>query len=258
MSSRSAVAGLLRTLVSFIYHNTDLMLLQSPAFVENLKGLGYEGRYDVLYNWAPDQKEQNNDPEWLMNFPMEKFTLTFAGNVGRAQGLDRVLLAASELSLEVPELQIVIVGEGSFLEDLKKICLDLNLSNVTFYPRQKVEDMDVLFRKSSALLVSLTDQEMFQNVIPSKIQAYMSAGKPIVAFLNGVGADLIKEVGCGFSAKAGDVEEFARQVKQLIAMGSDEREQMGRRGRNFFCANFDRKIAMDRLEKFFESVVDNK
>ena len=55
------------------------------------------------------------------------------------------------------------------------------LDNVRFLPRQPMHAMGGILAGSDALLVHLKDDPLFRITIPSKIQAYLAAGKPILA-----------------------------------------------------------------------------
>jgi hypothetical protein len=44
----------------------------------------------------------------------------------------------------------------------------------------------------------------------------MSASKPIIAMMNGEGAELINEAKCGFSAPAGDYKKLVQIVLDFI------------------------------------------
>jgi glycosyltransferase involved in cell wall biosynthesis len=217
--SDGVFAAILKPFIKFIYKNTDLMLLQSPAFKTNLEKFNYQGRIEVLYNWAPEGVVKEEDPEWLNDLPSNKFILTFAGNIGKVQAVDHIIEAAHRLQSEAPSVHIAIVGDGSFLPDAKVRAQQLALNNIRFYGRKPVEDMPNLFQKSDALLVSLKNDPTFNNVVPSKVQAYMSSGKPIVAFLNGIGAETIAKAHCGVVAEAENQACLKRHVKSWEKTG---------------------------------------
>ena len=70
--------------------------------------------------------------------------------------------------------------------------------------RNLMEDMPKFFQDADALLVNLKDEPIFSMTIPGKLQAYLVTGKPILALLNGEGARLFKDSGCGIACDAGD------------------------------------------------------
>ncbi len=61
---------------------------------------------------------------------------------------------------------------------------------------------------------------------PSKVQAYLVAGEPIIASLDGEGARIVNEAGVGVICAAESPEELADVVKQLHDMSVQQCEQM--------------------------------
>lgn len=234
--------------IKFIYNNTDLMLLQNPSFQKNLNEYGYNGKSSVLYNWAPELRATDERPGWLDELPRDRFVITFAGNLGRVQGLTEVLTAAQKIQQIEPAILFAIVGDGSFAAELKTLASYLNLKNVQFYGKKPLADMPALFKQSDALLVSLNDDPAFNLVIPSKLQAYLSAEKPIIGFLNGAGADVIRAASCGVVVPAQNVEALVENVIAVKNLSRDERVLMGLRAGEFYRQNFEKKQSVQALE----------
>ena len=59
------------------------------------------------------------------------------------------------------------------------------------------------------MLVTLSDDPLFKLYAPAKISSYMAAAKPIIAVLNGEGAQVIQEAACGWSIPAGHADALA-------------------------------------------------
>ena len=57
------------------------------------------------------------------------------------------------------------------------------------------------------------------SLIPSKVQAYMAAGRPIVACLNGVGAEVVVEAGAGVTVPAEDGAALAQHGGADVGQG---------------------------------------
>ncbi len=64
--------------------------------------------------------------------------------------------------------------------------------------------MPAIFQRASALMITLRDDPSLGMTIPSKIQAYLQAGRPVVGALNGEGARLISASGAGLTITAED------------------------------------------------------
>jgi glycosyltransferase involved in cell wall biosynthesis len=247
----SLVYKILGLLVSWIYKRTDLMLIQSPGFADNLKEFNYKGPTYVVPNWAQGLDfEDAETPAWLKDIP-KKFTVTFAGNVGKAQAIDTVIGAAQKLSSN-KNIQFVIVGDGSELERVQNVVRDSKLENVFFLGRRPIVDMPGLFKASDALLVSLKKDPIFARTIPSKVQAYMAAGKPLIGSLDGVGSEVIKEAQSGFSAAAEDVDGLAQAILKTSELSQEKRLELGNNARSYFLKNYQKDLIIGQILAYLE------
>ena len=122
-------------------------------------------------------------------------------------------------------------------------------SYVTIEGHHPIEKMPAFFVQADALLVSLKDEPIFSMTIPGKLQAYLSSGKPILAMLNGEGAKIIEESGCGFASKAGDSVALVNSIGMLIQMDTKDRQEMGLKGLKFSKEQFNRESLIDKLER---------
>lgn len=247
----SLLYNILGLVVRWIYKRTDLILIQSPGFADNLKEFGYKGPSYVVPNWAPGLDfEKSIVPTWAELIP-QKFTVTFAGNVGKAQAIDTVIDAARALKTH-KDIQFLIVGDGSELERVKQIAQTQKLSNVLFFGRRPMEDMPGLFKKSDALLVSLKKDPIFARTIPSKVQAYMAAGKPLIGSLDGVGNQILSEARCGFSAGAEDSEALAQAILRMSQLSEEERGKLGHQAREYFIQNYQKDHVIGQILAYLE------
>jgi glycosyltransferase involved in cell wall biosynthesis len=113
--------------------------------------------------------------------------------------------------------------------------------------RFPVETMPAFMQKASALLVTLTDQPIFSLTVPNKVQAYMAAGRPIIACLNGEGARLVLEAEAGLASAAGDARALADTVLKLYGLSPEKRELMGSNGRAYYKKHFNHDQLVDQL-----------
>ena len=162
-------------LVKGIYRCCDILLVQSRAFFEPVSR--YADREKIVY--YPNSMDANS-PVDLVPVPAELselldqyFCVVFAGNLGTAQALDTLVEAAGHLR-DDPQIRLVLVGSGSRLAWLKSQQQALGLNNLILAGRFAPQAMPQIFEKSSALLVSLNDNEAFAQTVPSKIQAYLA------------------------------------------------------------------------------------
>ena len=148
----------------------------------------------------------------------------------------------------------MILGSGSKLEWIAKQISDKKITNLYLEGRFPVETMPVLLRQASVLLVTLTNQPIFELTVPNKIQAYLAVGKPIIACLNGEGAKLISQARAGIAVKAEDTDDLVHAIVKLYNMSESEREQMGMNGRAYFKQHFDGEMLTTQLIEHLKKV----
>lgn len=246
---------LMETFVRFTYSGTDLLLVQSEAFVEPVAKLA--PRIPIAY--YPNSVEKEFYSPDLIEAPnieslQKGFSVLFAGNVGAAQAMDTIVAAAVKLR-NYSEIKIVVLGSGSKLDWLAQQKLDKQLDNLYLEGRYPVKTMPILMRQASALLVTLTNQPIFELTVPNKIQAYLAVGKPIIACLNGEGARIVKEANAGLTVQAEDADGLASAILELYQMSASERQIMGENGRTYFKQYFDEEMLTTRLITHLEKII---
>ena len=252
------ILKLLQKFVRFTYAHTDLILVQSEAFIRPVTQLAQ----NIPIEYYPNSVEKEfYTPDKVVVPEIHSlktgFTVLFAGNIGVAQSMETIVAAAERLRA-YPEIKIVVLGSGSKLEWAEKQAVDKKLSNLYFEGRYPVEVMPALMRQASALLVTLTKQLIFELTIPSKIQAYLAVGKPIIACLNGEGAKIITEANAGVAVDAEDDMGLAEAIIKLYKMPKLALEQMGFNGRDYFKRHFDEDMLTTRLINHFEMAINKK
>lgn len=173
----------------------------------------------------------------------------YAGLHGVAQGLDQVLEAATQLQ-DLPELLIVLVGDGPEKEALQERARKLRLQNVRFLPPYPHQKMPAILASADVALVILKGH--LPGAVPSKIYEAMGSGVPVVLAADGEAARIIRETQAGLAVRPGDSAAIATVLRDLM-QNPEKRRQMGENGREAALACFDRrKIArgfIDLLER---------
>ncbi|MFB3074932.1 MAG: glycosyltransferase family 4 protein [Candidatus Methylomirabilales bacterium] len=245
----------------FIYKRAGAIAVISPGVKGNLVGKGVPPeKVHIIPHWADESlyRPVPPDPELAKDLGMTgHFNVVFAGQLGLAQGLDVVLDAADELS-DLPDVQFVLVGDGTDADRLRKAAGERGLENVRFLGRQPAERMPNIFAVSDVLLVHLRDDPLFRITIPSKTIAYMACGRPVLMAVEGDSADVIRAAGAGLSCRGGNAKDLAATVRRLRAMPRTMLEEMGRAGRDAFLASYSRSVLLDRYEGILSGMSRDK
>jgi glycosyltransferase involved in cell wall biosynthesis len=246
--------GVVAVLVRWIYRRCDLLLVQSKAFITPVQAMACKA--PVKYHPNPGElafsKMQSLGPPALLLAP--GFNVVFAGNLGIVQALGTVLDAA-ELLLSHPDVRIVLVGSGSRSEWLQQEVTRRGLPNVQLPGRYAPEAMPGILAQASALLVSLTRSPIMGQTVPSKVQAYLAAGKPIIASLDGEGTRVIEQSGAGVCCSAEDAAGLAAAVLRLRALPADTLKRMGEAGHIYYKQHFDPAVLATKLVQHFSQVL---
>lgn len=255
--NRGWVLKVVELLVRWIYRHTDLLLVQSRAFIAPVAALApgkavayYPNSVDSSFSRPPSPDIHLPDIPALE----EGFSVVFAGNVGAGQAVE-VMVEAATILKDVPDIRFVVIGQGSRWEWMQEQVAVRGLSNLHLPGRFPVNTMPGFMHKAGALLVSLSDQPIFALTVPNKVQAYMAVGRPILACLNGEGARIVSEAHAGLSVPAEDAGSLAEAVLKLYHMPVEERIAMGANGRRYFLEHFDHHRLVDQLVEHLKDMV---
>lgn len=233
-----------------IYKRDTEILITSHGFKSLLLERGVEEeKITYLPNWN-DDAISSADESVLPRLP-SGFIIMFAGNLGFAQNMENLLAAAYELRGE-KDIHWVFVGDGRKRPWMEAYVKEYNLEDtVHLMGRYPIETMGAFFKKANVMLVALNDELVFNLTLPAKVQAYMAAGKPILASLCGEGADIVKDANCGWSVPSNDFKELATLVSKIAKMEKQELEILGKNARKYYEQNFTREKCMGILDKTF-------
>ena len=242
------ILGFFSKMVQWFYRNSDKILISSKGFEKSICAKGdFADKIVYFPNWIDSALTTPSDVA-TPDVP-SGFVAMFTGNIGASQDFDTILAAAEQLKNH-NDIHIVIVGNGRDRERVEnEICrreLGATVHCVGSYP---LEAMPATFAKADVLFAALKDEPIFALTVPAKIQAYMSAGKPIVTMINGEAKELIDSVGCGVAVNAGDAEGFAKALLSLQQLSQEERAEMGARGKEFAAKHFNFELQMNLLEE---------
>jgi glycosyltransferase involved in cell wall biosynthesis len=177
----------------------------------------------------------------------EGFNVVIAGNMGDAQDIPHVLEAVTYLKNKA--INIVFIGNGRKLEYVETYVRQNKLQDRVYCLGQfPLSAMPSLFEQADVLFMALKNVPIFSITVPSRLQAYMSAGKPVVAMINGDGADLIKEADCGWSVNAEDSAALAELLDRVSTMESSYLISKGMNGKLYSQMHFEFNKCIDELE----------
>lgn len=180
LTEKSVFYKLMKKVSTWIYKNADTISITSKEFETYLKEELSLKNKEIIY--LPQYAEELYNNTELSDNMKEGIDFVFAGNIGKAQSVETVVMAASKVKNK--NIKIHIVGDGSSLEECKKIAKDLNLKNIIFYGRRPINEMEIFYQMADAMIVTLKKDDIISMTLPGKVQSYMAASKPIIGAIN--------------------------------------------------------------------------
>ena len=205
-----------------------------------------DDRITVIENWAPLSgiEPEPRDNAWARarNLVDER-VLLYAGTLGYKH--DWTLLRDVAAELDPDGERLVVVSEGEFADELRA-AVPTSDHRLMVEPFQPFDQLRNVLASSDVCVALLTD-EASEYSVPSKVQSYLAAGRPVVmaGAPDGDAARSIVESGAGVVVRPSDRNAF-------VAAALDTLRHPGERGtaaRQYAEANFSVSGKADAFER---------
>ncbi len=103
----------------------------------------------------------------------------------------------------------------------------------------------------------LRKEPLFEITIPSKTQAYMAVGKPLVMAVNGDAADLVRAAGGGIVVESQNPQALAKAAEELANSSKVTLTTMGRQAKQYYQRQLSLAVGIKRFGEIFKGVVEN-
>lgn len=245
-----------RVIENFTYLNADKIIVISQDFKKNIMAKGVpEEKIAVVYNWVDEQavhpvSKADNPLFEEFGLAREKFTVVYAGNLGKAQNISIVVDAAKQL----PDIQFAIFGTGGLEEELREQISKEGISNLHLNPLQPFERVSQVYSLGDICVVSCK-AGLGGSAMPSKTWTIMSCGRPVIAnFDEGELKEILENNNLGVFTHAGNVEEFVAEIK-ILSADKDRCETMGKNAREFILNNLTKEVGTKKYVEIIKSVI---
>lgn len=256
MLNNNKILNLIGSVCKLVYRFVDHIVVLCPGFKHTLieRNVPKE-KISVIYNWCDEQGLTQAKPAKIeyQQMMQNKFNIVFAGNMGKAQALDSILDVAKKVQ-DIQDIQFVFVGGGTETERLKQRLITENISNVIFIPRMPMAEVGGVLELSNLLLVHLKKDPLFEITVPSKTQAYMAMGKPVLMAVAGDAASLVQRAECGCVAISENIESIQQAILKIYHLPASEQLQMGLNARNYYLQELSLESGVKQFIEVFEKV----
>lgn len=235
---------ILKKVSAYLYKHSDAIVTVGTGYKRGIVA-GYgtpEDKIQIVPNGAdlarfvPGQRDNDIRKEFGWG---DDFVALYLGTHGMAHGLDTIL-AAANLMRDKKGVRFVFVGEGAEKDLLIERSKQMGLTNVQFIGQQSKDRVPGFYAACDIGVVVLRDTDLFREVLPSKLFEYLAMERPVVLGVAGEAKELVDKANAGRHIKPESAEELAQQV-QWFMDNPAERASMGKSGRDYVLANYDRE-----------------
>jgi len=183
--------GLLRpptwTLERFVYQRVNRMIVISASLGKYMRKIGVKDENITLLPPAVDTKKFNPSVDGStvrkqLGIRNDEKVVLFSGFLYEFSGVDLVLQSVKDLLEDVPNLRLVICGEGPLQSKLIQMRQNQGVEKyVNILGRRPFEQMPSIVAAADVCINPYLEDVRSTFAFPSKIAEYMAAGKSVVA-----------------------------------------------------------------------------
>lgn len=249
-----------RRMERFTYRSADTIITVSDDMRDNVlrKGVPAE-KVHVVRNWIDTDAvrpvpQAENRLIGELGLPRGGFCVTYAGNLGMAQGIG-TLVEAAELLREREDIRFVIFGGGSEEAAVRAMIRDRGLDNVSLFPLQPMERVPEVYSLGDVSLVACRRGTGGAGM-PSKTASILACGRPVLASFD-TGSELcriLQTQDCGVCVPPEDPAALASAIERLAAQ-PDAVARMGANARAFAERSLSRAPAVAEYIRLIEQMM---
>lgn len=236
---------------NFYYRAFDLFVTVSESFRNIVASKNIApNRILTLYNWSMVEKDQNPKPE-IYQFENGGFHIVYAGNIGVHQGLSKLSEGIDAITAKNPKIFFHFFGDGTDFDELKNKTSGNN--NVILHGRVSSTEITKYMEGADVLFLHLIKDPIYESIIPSKLQAYIEIGKPILAGIEGEARSFVTENSLGEAFSSEDNEGFVKSTLKIAAFSPQTVHEIKERSLNLYRGKFSREAGAKRVNDFITS-----
>jgi colanic acid biosynthesis glycosyl transferase WcaI len=240
-----------------LLRRSDHAVVITEDFVTELERRRVTVPTTVVENWAPldEITVEPKDKPWSRAHGLhDRPVALYSGTLGLKHDPEHLVAAAERLRGTGARLVVITEGRGrDALEEARTArALDDVLVLRDYVP---YADFPQVLGTADVTLV-LLEEEAGTFSVPSKVLAYLAAGRPVVAAMpaDNLATTTVERAGAGVVTRPGDHAAFADAVADLLADG-ERRVAAGAGARAYATATFDIEVIADRIGAVVEGTL---
>jgi glycosyltransferase involved in cell wall biosynthesis len=244
-SKKSVVYKIIKTFFNNAFSYVDTLIVLGRDMQELYKEkVGKNKNIIVIENWADTQAIS------LHENTNKKINFLFAGNLGRLQGLESLMI--SLLETKNLKYEFTFIGSGALDQYINSFIDENELKHVNKFGWLDREKQDEFMKMASIGVVSLK-KGMLGLGVPSKFYNLLAAGKPIF-YIGDVNSEIYKvlqEHHIGWFAESGNTDMVVNVIKEIIKAKEEQLEIYSKNARKLAVDQFNKEIILNKFNNIF-------
>lgn len=248
-------AGVVSAWTNQMYRSSDAVVAISPSVCPILQARGVPAEnIHYIPKWAQEHVfcQPGRSMRSELGIAPDERVIVYAGALGRAQRLEALIQANATLTAG-QRPRILIAGMGTDEPHLRTLAAQLD-ANVTFLGQLPQEQMPDLLATADAGYIGLADEPLTRMTMPSKTQAYLAAGLPILAHAAGDVLQVIDDNEVGSTSRSGDEAALAKQLATFANTPAQTLGQQRRNARELYHREFSLAHGATRYQQLFRQL----
>lgn len=256
ISSNNISYKILKFLFDKVYASADKVIVIGEDMQDLVYRKTHRENISVIPNWINENDitlDQKGNNKLLTKIGWQddnKVVFQFFGNIGRVQGLDR-LVQAIGLMKNIEDARFVFIGKGSYLQELKVSIKKLNRDNVIYYGELDQNEKSIGLNACDIAIVTLAEG-MLGLGVPSKAYYTMAANKLIFAIMDKSSEvyQMVANNNIGWTVEPNHIKDISEKLDKAVI---EFREREFNSSREILIDKYSEKIAMKKILSIIRS-----
>ena len=194
------------------------------------------------------------DPIERKEFKTDEFRMLYVGGINFHRGIQYVIQAISILKKRGVEVHFDLVGNGSYLPNIKRLIDDLQVQdNVTVHGFKHYTQICDIYESANVALIPHVKSGHTDNTIPHKIFQYLYAGIPMIVSNCDPLVRIVNETHGGISYQYDNPEELAAIIADFYSHPERLKDYI-RYGRQSVIDKYNWKVDGAKLVQLYDAL----
>lgn len=235
---------------AFLQREGKLFIAASEFTKRKLVARGFSPDRIKVHYIGVDTRMFQPDPD-----PPRHPVVIFVGRLVEVKGCEYLLQAMKNVQRQVPDVQLMILGDGPLRPALERLARSEGIANCQFLGWQPHQNVHQWLKQAMIYCMpSIVTRSGAEEGMSIAMLEAMACGLPVAGFSNGGTPEAVDHGKTGFLAEERNVVQLSDYIIRLL-MARDLWKDFSLAARARVCSNFDLQRQTEKLEELYRSVL---